>query len=317
MKKVVTIGGGNGQSVILRALRHFLPQIEITAVVSVSDSGGSSGLLREKFNILPVGDILRVILALSPYTYTELRQFFYQDRFSSGPLKGHNIGNLLLTFLYQQSGSWEEAINGFSEILRIQGRVLPVTLDLVTLCAELENGQIIRGETKIDKSDFDCRLRKKKLWLDPSGKVFPSAREAILSADYIFIGPGDLYTSIIPNFLVSGVPEALAQTKAKLIFVPVGANREAGETCGFKTSDHVAELHKYLQRKVDTVIVQDPAVKPNLELYKLKKWEPILLDAGAWQKGLTILTYNLYAEEEAGLDWSKLIAPLGKILGLK
>lgn len=317
MKKVVTIGGGNGQSVILRALRHFLPQIEITAIVSVSDSGGSSGRLREQFQILPVGDMLRVILALSPYTYLELRQFFYQDRFSKGQLKGHNIGNLLLTFLYQQSGSWEDAISGFSEILRIQGKVLPVTLDLVTLCAELENGQVIRGETKIDKPDYDCRLRKKKLWLEPSGNVLPAAREAILSADFIFIGPGDLYTSIIPNLLVNGVPEALAQTKAKLIFVPVGANREAGETCCFKTSDHVAELHKYLQRKVDMVIVQDPAVKPNLELYKIKKWQPILSDAGDWQNGLTVLACNLYAEDEAGLDWAKLIAPLGKILELR
>lgn len=317
MKKVVTIGGGNGQSVILRALRHFLPQIEIMAIVSVSDSGGSSGRLREQFQILPVGDMLRVILALSPYTYLELRQFFYQDRFSSGPLQGHNIGNLLLTFLYQQSGSWEEAINGFSEILRIQGKVLPITLDLVTLCAELENGQAIRGENKIDKSDYDCHLRKKKLWLEPGCNVLPAAREAILAADFIFIGPGDLYTSIIPNLLVSGAPEALAQTKAKLIFVPVGANREMGETCGFKTSDHVVELHKYLRKKVDAVIVQDPAVKPNLELYKLKKWQPILLDAGDWQSGLAILACNLYSEEEAGLDWAKLIAPLGKILELK
>lgn len=316
MKKVVTIGGGNGQSVILRALRHFLPQIEITAIVSVSDSGGSSGRLREQFQILPVGDILRVILALSPYTYLELRQFFYKDRFSSGPLQGHNLGNLLLTFLYQQSGSWEEAINGFSEILRIQGKVLPVTLGLVTLCAELENGQIVHGETKIDKPDYDCHLRKKKLWLEPNGNVLPAVRDAIFSADYIFIGPGDLYSSIIPNLLVSGVQEALAQTKAKLIFVPVGANREAGETCGFKTSDHVEELHKYLQRKVDMVIVQDSAVKPNLDLYKLKKWEPILPDAGDWQDGLTVLSYDLYAKDEAGLDWSKLIAPLGKILEL-
>lgn len=314
MLKIVTIGGGNGQSVLLRALKHYLPKIEITAVVSVSDSGGSSGILREKFKILPMGDILRVILALSPYPYTELREIFYSNRFSSGELSGHNVGNLLLTHLFQQTGDWLKAIAAFSEILKIQGRVLPVTLDLTTLCAELENGQVVKGETKIDKPEFDCHLRKKKLWLEPAGQVFEPVKEVLAQADYIFLGPGDLYTSILPNLLVDGMSELLAQSKAKLVFTCCVANRKTGETCGFNASDYVNELQKYLPRQIDAVILQDTAVQPNLEHFQAKKWEPVEIDAGDWQKKYQIISHDLYAETEAGMDWEKLVEPVGKVL---
>ncbi|MBI5023151.1 MAG: YvcK family protein [Candidatus Magasanikbacteria bacterium] len=317
MFKVVTIGGGNGQSVLLRALKHYLPQIEIIAVVSVSDSGGSSGILREKFNILPMGDILRVILALSPYPYLELREIFYSNRFSSGELSGHNVGNLVLTHLFQETGDWLATIKAFSETLKIQGRVLPVTLELTTLCAELANGQIVKGETKIDKPDFDCNLRKTKLWLEPSGQVFAPVKEAILKADYIFLGPGDLYTSILPNLLVDGMSELLTRSKAKLIFTCSLANRIIGETCGFKASDYVSELQKYLPRPIDIVILQDTSVYPNTEHFQAKKWEPMEIDVGDWQKKYTIISRDLYAETEAGMDWEKLIEPVGKVLELK
>ncbi|MEK9183356.1 MAG: gluconeogenesis factor YvcK family protein [Patescibacteria group bacterium] len=314
MLKVVTIGGGNGQSVLLRALKHYLPQIEITAVVSVSDSGGSSGILREKFNILPMGDILRVILALSPYSYIELREIFYSNRFFAGELNGHNLGNLVLTHLFQETGDWLKAIMAMSESLKIQGRVLPVTLDLTTLCAELSNGQIIKGETKIDKPNFDCHLRKQKLWLEPAGQVFGPVKEAIANADYIFLGPGDLYTSILPNLLVNGISEVLTLSKAKLIFTCSLANRSAGETCGFKASDFVSELQKYLPRLIDVVILQDDSFKPNAAHFQVKKWEPVEIDAGDWQKNHAIVSHDLYAEKEAGMDWEKLVKPVGQVL---
>lgn len=317
MLKIVTIGGGNGQSCTLRALKSFLPQIEITAVVSVSDSGGSSGRLREKFKILPVGDILRVMLALSSYHYLELREIFYSSRFVKGELSGHNIGNLLLTFLYQQSGDWLAVIEEFSQILKAQGKVLPVSLDLTELCAELEDGMIIRGETKIDKPEFDCHLRKKRLWLEPVGQILPPAQEALSAADFIILGAGDLYTSIIPNLLVSGMREALAQSPAKLIYISNPANRQTGETCGFKTSDYISEIHKYLPRKVDWLIVHDKSVLPNLAHFAAKKWEPTEIDDGPWQKEYQIIYQDLYAKEEAGLDWQALIRPLGNIFGLK
>lgn len=316
MLKIVTIGGGNGQSVTLRALKKFLSQIEITSIVSVTDSGGSSGRLREKFNILPVGDILRVILALSPYPYLELREIFYKNRFTEGELEGHNAGNLLLTFLYQQSGSWLKAIEGLSEILKVEGRVLPVTLDLVHLCAELENGEIITGETNIDIPKFDCRIRKEKLWLEPAATVMPEANEAILQADYIFLGSGDLYTSIIPGLLVSGVSEALFRTRAKIVFIPNIANRGSGETCGFKVSDYISEIHKYLPRSVDFIIAHDPKFKPNLEHFAIKNWEPVEVDLGDWQSKHEIIFADLCATNEAGMDWQKLVAPISEILAL-
>jgi len=316
VKKIVTIGGGNGQSVTIRALKKFLPQIEISSIVSVTDSGGSSGRLREKFNILPVGDILRVILALSSYPYLELRQIFYSNRFSSGELKDHNAGNLLLTFLYQESGSWSKAIEGLSEILKTQGRVFPVTLDLAHLCAELKNGEIIIGETNIDKPKFNYRVRKERLWLEPAANLTAEAREEILSADYIFLGSGDLYTSIIPNLLVGEIQDTLRNSKAKIIFIINLANRETGETCGFKASDYVSEIHKYLPRQVDFIIAQDPAFKPNLEHFALKKWETVETDKGNWQDEDKAVLADLYSDDEAGMDWEKLAKPIGRILNL-
>lgn len=316
MTKIVTIGGGNGQSVTLRALKSFLPQVEITSVVSVSDSGGSSGRLREKFNILPVGDLLRAIMALSSYDYLTLREIFYKQRFSGGELEGHNAGNLLLTFLYQQSNNWLEAIEAFSKILKLQGRVLPVSLDLAHLCAEMENGLIIKEETKIDKPEFDCHLRKKKLWLEPSAKLLPEVGQAIFQADFIILGPGDLYTSLIPNLLVEGIAEAMKKTKAKIIFIPNTANRQAGETCGFKTSDYICEIHKYLPRKVDRLIIQDKSFLPNLEHFATKNWEPVEVDEGSWQKEYQVIYADLNADDEAGFDWRKLVKPLAKILGI-
>ena len=244
----------------------------------------------------------------------ELREIFYSNRFSSGELAGHNVGNLLLTHLFQQTGDWLKAIAAFSETLKIQGRVLPVTLDLTTLCAELANGQIVKGETKIDKPEFDCHLSKIKLWLEPAGQVFEPVKQAILNADYIFLGPGDLYTSILPNLLVGGMSELLAQSKAKLIFTCSLANRAIGETCGFKASDYVSELQKYLARPIDTVILQDAAVQPNLAHFQAKKWEPVMIDFGAWQEKYKIISHDLYAETEAGMDWEKLMKPVGKVL---
>lgn len=319
MFKIVTIGGGDGQSCLLRALKSFLPRIEITAIVSVSDSGGSSGRLREKFQILPVGDLLRAVLSLSVYPYETsggLREIFVANRFSSGEVQGHNLGNLLLTYLYQQSRDWTAAIQELSDILKIQGRVLPVTLDLTTLCAELENGTIVRGESKIDIPEHDCRLRKKRLWLEPPGRLLPEVKEALQAADFIILSPGDLYTSLIPNLLVEGMPEVLAQTKAKLIYIVNPANRQSGETCGFKASDYISEIYKHLSRKVDWLIVHDKSVLPNWEHFAAKKWEPVEIDEGPWQKDYQIVYHDLYSKEEAGLDWRQLIEPLGRILGL-
>lgn len=315
--KIVTIGGGNGQSCTLRALKYFLPPVEITAVVSVSDSGGSSGRLREKFNILPVGDLLRAMMALSSFDYLILREIFYSQRFRGGELDGHSAGNLLLTFLYQQSGNWLTAIKAFSQILKLQGRVLPVTLDLTHLCGELENGQIIKGEARLEQPEFDCHLRKKRMWLEPAGQLLPAVQEAVSQADFIILGPGDLYTSIIPGLLVQGMSETLGQSKTPLIFIINNANRQAGETCSFKVSDYVREIHKYLPRPIDYLVVQDKSVRPNLEHFALKKWEPVEVDEGEWQTKYQVIYQDLYAKNEAGIDWQQLVEPLGKVLELR
>lgn len=316
MPKVVTIGGGNGQSCTLRALNFFLPQVQITSVVAVSDNGGSSGILREKFDILPVGDLLRAIMSLSSYPYLELREIFYATRFDSGELAGHDAGNLLLTMLRQLSGDWLQAIEAMSKILKVQGTIYPATTDLSHLCAELENGMILKGQVSISCPSVDCRLKKQRLWLEPAGKILPQARDAILSADFIILGSGDLYTSIIPSLLVDGMSEALRESRATLVFIPNVANRETGETCGFSVGDYVSELHKYLPRQVDWLAVQDEKVAPNLEHFNLKKWTPVEIDGGNWRREYKVMFHDLYAKNEAGMDWQRLVEPLGKVLGL-
>lgn len=316
MLKIVTIGGGNGQSITLRALKNFSDQIEITSIVSVTDSGGSSGKLKKQFQILPMGDMLRVTLALSSYSFAELKEIFYTNRFTTGEFQGHNIGNLLLTFLYQQSGNWLKTLSVLSEVLKTKGKVLPVSLDLVELCAKLENGQTVVGETNIDIPKFDCRLKKEKMWLDPVAQILPEAKEAILQANYIILGPGDLYTSVIPGLLTVGMSEALLQTKAKIIFIPNLANRTKGETCGFKVSGYLQELHQYLPRPVDLIIAQDVKFKLSLDNFAAKDWEVVQIDEGSWQKQYQVVYADLCVGQKAGMDCQKLAIPLRKILGL-
>lgn len=243
MKKVVVIGGGTGGYVILSGLKKY--PLELTAVVSMADDGGSTGILREEFGILPPGDIRRAILALSTSDNRIITKLF-NYRFKEGTgLIGHNFGNLMLTALERITKSFTGAIEEAEKILEVKGKVLPSTLNKSRLYAELETGQIIKGETNIDIPDHNGNLRIRKVWLKPKAKINPAAQKAILAADAIVIGPGDLYTSIIPNLLVSGLPEAIRKSKAKKIFI-VNAMTKFGETNNFRTSNFIRETEKYL-----------------------------------------------------------------------
>jgi len=263
--KIVTIGGGSGQFALLTGLRE-IDGLDITAVVAMVDSGGSTGRLRDELGALPPGDILKCILALSPHgdiARSILLKRFARDR----RLQGHNAGNMLLTMLSRYTGSFPAGINALAEILDIRGTILPVTIDRATLVAELTDGSRIFGEAAIDIPSVSQRASIKNVYLVPhhndSISVYPPVLNAIADSEYIIMGPGDLFTSILPNLIVPGVKEALQSTGAKILFV-VNIMTKFGETHHFAARDFAARLEQAIGRKLDGFIYNTQ--RPNEKL---------------------------------------------------
>lgn len=265
-KNIVVIGGGTGTYTALLGLKKY--PVDLTAVVSMADDGGSTKILREEFGVLPPGSVRPALIALShaPQIVSNLFQF----RFAEGQgLNGHNFGNLFLTALAKQLGSFERAIEEAGRILNIKGRVLPSTLDNCRLIAELESGEVVRGETNIDIPKHDGALKIQKVWLEPVCKANPKAIQAIQKSDVVVIGPGDLYTSLVPNFLVEGIAEAVRKSQAKKVFV-CNLMTKFGETSGFVAKDFVEVLERYIGEGVLTHIIVNTK-KPSPE--RIKKYE--------------------------------------------
>lgn len=292
-KKIVVIGGGTGVYTVLTGLKPYFSNL--TAIVTMADDGGSTGILREEFGILPPGDIRRALIALSDSDDKMLAQLF-SYRFDQGfGLTGHSFGNLLITALERITKDFEKAINEAGKILAIKGRVIPVTLGTSKLVAELEDGEIIKGETNIDIPKHDGHLKIKRAWLEPPAKINPNAEKAILEADAIIIGPGDLYTSIIPNILVGGMKEALKKTKAKIIYLS-NVMTKFGETNDFKASDFIKTVSSYLgQGVLDYAVVNSkkPPFK-NLAFYIKEKSDFVEPDDDLGKnKGVSIIKSDL------------------------
>lgn len=259
-KKIVVIGGGTGVYTVLTALKpHFE---NLTAIVTMADDGGSTGILREEFGMLPPGDIRRALIALSASQNKRLAELF-SYRFSEGVgLTGHNFGNLLITALHRITNDFEEAIKEAGKLLAVKGKVIPVTLGRSNLMAELEDGTFIKGESNIDIPNHDGNLKIKRVWLKPPAEINLNAQKAILEADLIIIGPGDLYTSLIPNLLVGGVKGALQKTRAKVLYF-VNLMTKFGETNGFAASDFVNALKNYFgQGVLDFVVMNNVRPSP-------------------------------------------------------
>ena len=254
-QKLITIGGGSGQFSLLSGLRD-LKEIDISAVVSMADSGGSTGRLRDELGILPPGDVLKCILALSPHRDIA-RKIFLKRFMKDRRLEGHNAGNMLLSMLSQYTGSFPSGIQALAEILDVRSTILPVTTDRVTLVAELTDGRRIYGQTAIDIPQGANREKILNVFLVPhygdSISVYPPVIEAIESAHHIIIGPGDLFTSIIPNIIVPGVKEALQRTSAALSYV-VNIMTKFGETHQFKAQDFVKIVEESIHRRFDGII---------------------------------------------------------------
>lgn len=274
--KVVVIGGGTGVFTALSGLKKY--PVDLTAVISMSDDGGSTGVLREEFGILPPGDIRRAIVAMAHSNHRLLADLF-NYRFEEGGLKGHTFGNIMLTALERLTGSFETAVDEAGRLLGVCGQVLPVTLDSVRLVAELENGTEIRGETNIDIPKHDGNLAIKKVWLEPKACANIRVLRAIHEADLIALGPGDLYSSIIPNLLVRGIPEAIQRSRAKKIYT-VSLMTKWGETNGFVAADFISAVEKYLGKNVlDYVIVNTKHPSPTrLKLYEAESSQFVAAD---------------------------------------
>jgi uncharacterized cofD-like protein len=250
---IVVIGGGTGTFTVLNSLK--IHAVNLTAVISMADDGGSSGLLRDQYGVLPPGDVRRALVALSSSSDTMRELFNY--RFMGGGLQGHNFGNLFISVLEKVTGNFASAIREVSSILNIEGEVAPVTYDDVRLFAKLTDGRIIRGETNIDIPRGGKRAPIKEIWLEPEARLNPSVRRVLQSADMILIGPGDIYTSLIPNLLVRGMREEVKKSRAVKVYV-ANLMTKSGETDNFKAHDFVTEIEKYLGKNVlDFVLFND------------------------------------------------------------
>lgn len=302
--RVVAIGGGTGLSTLLRGLKGYVarrrqesdrhPIGDLAAIVTVTDDGGSSGRLRREYRVLPPGDIRNCMVALSQDETLLSRLFQY--RFHSGRgLRGHSFGNLFLTALSHVTGDFAEAVRVSGEVLAIRGRIFPTTLENVSLEAVMTDGKVVSGETQIAKSGKAIR----RLGLRPRHVLpLPDVLEAIKQADLILIGPGSLYTSILPNLLVSGVAEAIEASSATRVYV-ANLMTQPGETEGYSLADHVEAIYRHTKRKlIDWVVASNQPISPEVtRRYSLQGAEPVRVDIADLQRiGVRCLLDELLEE---------------------
>ena len=282
-KKIVVVGGGTGNHTTLTGLRSR--DCDVTAIVAMTDSGGSSGRLREELGHLPPGDLRRCLMALAADTAeSNLMRRLFDYRFSTGDgLNGHSFGNLLLAALTEVTGDTITAIDEAARILGIKGTVLPVTLTRSTLCARLFDGSELIGESAIDLRNENLDVAIDYIYLDPKAYVYPPVLDAIAEADAIVLGPGDIYTSVLPNLLVEDVAQAINESEAIKIHVG-NLMTKPNESAGFRTSDFLALLMEYLgtSQPLDFLLVNNRPVPPRLlDRYAAEGQTPVSVDESA------------------------------------
>ncbi|MCS7174681.1 gluconeogenesis factor YvcK family protein [Pseudothermotoga sp.] len=269
--KVIAIGGGTGLSTILRGLKN--KGLELTAIVAVTDEGGSSGKIRQELNVPPPGDVRNNIIALARDESLMSRLFSY--RFSTnGSLSQHSVGNIILAALTMMTGSFAKAVRHACDILAIEGKVLPVCEQLIRLVAFYSDGSVVVGETEISKK-VDARIVSVRL--DKKVQALEEVIREISQADAVLLGPGSLYTSVITNLLVEGVAESICDNKkAKKIYI-ANIMTQPGETIGFSLEDHVSEIEKYLKTELDYVVANNTLPPKDVLLSYAKQCaEPVL-----------------------------------------
>ena len=274
-KTVSVMGGGTGTYTVLSALKRF-SDFDLKAIVAMTDDGGSTGVLRSELGVLPPGDIRNCLVALSEAPETVRELFNY--RFDNGSLKGHSFGNLFLSAFEKVLGSFDESVQEISKIIKLRGEIVPVTLDNVNLKMILKNGAVLEGERNITPSEVIQPIGIKKFSIRPKPKLSPRAKKVILESDVIIIGPGNLYTSLIPLFLIPGIPEVLKKTRAKVILI-VNLVTKFGQTDGFSVFTFTREIEKYLGVGVIDKVVFNTKMPKNSVLdryFRLEKSKPII-----------------------------------------
>lgn len=296
--KICVIGGGTGTIAVLMGLKKH-ENIDISVIVGMADDGGSNRVIRDEFGLLPLSDLRKSIIGLAGKGNGMLRQLFTY-RFSKGlGLSEHTLGNLIMIALSDLTGSEQGAIEACSKLFDVKGKIIPVTYDKVKLTAEYDNGNISQGEHIIDEPEENVDAKITRLFLSPKAEANLDAVKAIMEADYLIIGPGDLYTSILANIIVQNIPETIHKSKAKIIFINNLMTKQ-GQTHWMKASDLVEELAKYIGKYPDIVINNNKAIPNNiLKTYKDKEGEmaiednlDILLDK------CKILRANVIGDEE-------------------
>jgi uncharacterized cofD-like protein len=270
MKKIVVIGGGTGNFSVLKGLKNY--NVDISAIVSMADDGGSTGILRDELGVLPPGDVRQCLVALSDSS--RVMRSLMNYRFEQGGLEGHSLGNLLLSALEKVTGSFEKAVDEVGKILSIKGKVIPVTTHQVRLKMILANRTVLEGEKQVYLSQ-EIDQGYKSIFLEPYPKANPHAIDEIINSDLVVLGPGGLHTSLIPNLLVEGVSEALRATQAKKVFIVNLMNRR-GQTTNFKVSDYIRELVKYTGKDIfDFILVNNQNPPSDLIEVYAEEGEPV------------------------------------------
>lgn len=287
--KIVVMGGGTGQPVLLRGLKGY--PIDLTAIVTVADDGGSSGILRHDLNIPPPGDIRNVLAALSDVE--PLIEGLFQHRFQGGKeLSGHALGNLLLAAMTSITGDFVSAIGEMSKVLNVNGKVLPAANQSIVLHAEMDDGTIVSGESKIP----DVNKKINRVYLTPEDvKPLNETLIEIENADIIVIGPGSLYTSILPNLLVPEIGKAVCESKAKKVYI-CNIMTQPGETINYTASEHIKALYDHIGCSfIDIAIVNNEMIEPAiLNRYQLENAAPVIYDLEALNSlGLKVISESL------------------------
>ncbi|TCJ06455.1 gluconeogenesis factor YvcK family protein [Cytobacillus praedii] len=292
--RIVIIGGGTGLPVLLRGLKQY--PVDITAIVTVADDGGSSGRLRNDLHIPPPGDIRNVLAALSDVE--PLIEEMFQHRFkTSNELSGHSLGNLILAAMTSITGNFVHAIQEMSKVLNVRGKVLPAANQSVVLHAEMEDGTVVSGESKIPYSG----KKIKKVFLSPKNiKPLPETISAIRKADLIIIGPGSLYTSILPNLLVPKLGHEVCRAKAKTVYI-CNLMTQAGETFNYTASDHVKAIYDHMSCAfMNTILVNSEAIPDDIqERYSEEMSKPVIFDTERLQElGLEVIPGEIVNEKD-------------------
>ncbi|GAB6138028.1 gluconeogenesis factor YvcK family protein [Halanaerobaculum tunisiense] len=292
--KIVVVGGGTGLSTLLRGLKKYTTNV--TALVTVADDGGSSGMLRDELGVLPPGDIRNCLVALAD---TEpLMEKLFQYRYTKGTdLKGHSFGNLFIATMSEVLGDFEKGVKASSEVLAIRGQVLPATLEDVTLSARLQDGQIVKGESQIPEADGAIE----EVFIDPvDSDPVPEALAAIEDADAIILGPGSLYTSVLPNLLVENLNQAIKDSEAMTAYV-CNVMTQPGETDGYTASDHVQAIYDHIDSEImDYILVNDQQIEPELlEKYAEEGSEPVEIDlAKLKEQGVKVIQEQMINQSD-------------------